>query len=62
MSWKTQILGWSAVEEIGIGIVNPRRVFRTPKPDGMSSEEFERIIKLIEEDLDDDNLVGEKSK
>jgi hypothetical protein len=56
------VKGWSAVEEIGIGIPNPRNVFRYPKPDDMSSEEFERIIKLIEESLDDDGHIREPQR
>jgi hypothetical protein len=46
---------WNAFEDIGISIVNPRSVFKFTKPDSMSSEEFERIVKLIEESLDDDD-------
>lgn len=56
------VKSWSAVEEIGIGIPNPRSVFRLPKPDDMSSEEFERIVKLIEESLDDDGHLREPQR
>jgi hypothetical protein len=50
------VKSWSCFENIAIGIVNPRPVFKFPKPDGMSSEEFERIIELLEKELDEKSM------
>jgi hypothetical protein len=44
----TKVVGFH-VEEIGIGIPNPRAVVRMPVPENLTPEQLERLERAIEE-------------
>jgi len=55
---------WGMFEDVGFGIINPRKVFRLPIPEGLSPEQLDRIDKEIDklnEEMDDDNSMDQVS-
>ena len=42
-----KVIGFTAVETIGIGIPNPRAVVRVPVPEGLTPEQLQRFEAII---------------